>query len=245
MTDMTSIALSARRLLAAAAIALAGLALLGGPAHASTRTTTWYTLNVAAPSSSSPGLFLTTGPNGTIALERYVSGAPHEQWTPVYPEWPGAPTVTGHGPLEGFSECFTHWGCPFHGHGGGVRKFVNRLNGQCLTFRAGPDKSTIARLNRCTGYAPRVTDQTFEWLFSDAEMTPTVPRYETAIAQMRNGRPTCLTVPSNSRGVRLSASRCTPEAGWRQEFRFLEVDQETCEIGVTTNICGLPSWWRA
>lgn len=240
---------SPRRLAAALALAAATLLLLcGGAAHASTRTTTWYTLNVQAPTASSPGLFLSTGPHGTIRLDRYVSGAPHEQWTPIYPEWPGAPTVTGHGPLDGFSSCFGHWHCPFQGHAGSPRKFVNRLSGQCLTFLNGANHTYRALLTRCTGYAPRVTDQTFEWSFADVDTRPTAPRYETAIAQTRNGGSRCLSVTGrqNVVGATLTAASCSTASNpWYDRFRFLEVDQETCEIGVTTNICGLPRGWRA
>ncbi len=50
-----------------------------------------------------------------------------------------------------------------------------------------------------------------------------------------------MVTPKPGRTARGVGSRCdTRETATHQRFRFLRVAQVTCDIGVTTNICGLP-----
>lgn len=215
------------------------------PAHAETRTTSWYTIDVPA-GVSDRGLFLTTGADDGVELGRYVPGAPHTQWTPVYQQWPGSIPVTGHAPLEGITGC-SFGGCPFTGTGGTPRKFVNRLTGRCLTFLPTADgKGTTVQLRRCQASGQRQRDQLVGWGFNDGEVggPSGMPRFFTHLAHQRADRQTrCLamTTTKTGRTARGVGSRCDTRASApHQRFRFLRVAQVTCDIGVTTNLCGLP-----
>lgn len=220
-------------------------ALAATPAHAETRTTNWYTIDVPA-GVSDRGAFLTTDTDDGVSLDRYFPGAPHSQWTPVYQQWPGSIPVTGHGPLEGITGC-TFSGCPFTGAGGTPRKFVNRLTGRCLTFLPTADgRGTTVELRGCTASGRRQKDQLIDWFYTDAEVSgPSgIPQLYTPLAHQRADRQVrCLSMfrPKNRRTVRGIGSRCVQgSTAIHQRFRFLRVAQVTCDIGVTTNICGLP-----
>lgn len=243
---MTSTMTRSRRviLLAAALLTLVGGAARAADAGAATRTTTWFTLNVSPPTAKAAGLYLSAGPNSTISLQKYVSGAPHEQWAVVTPEWPGFAPVTGHGPTEGFLDCVGQWRCDFHGHAGAPPiKLVNRLDGRCVTVA----DATHFLLSRCTGMGPVAPKQTLAWdaLASDS----TLQGLTTSFRNTRAGLTRCMAVAGlhNTVGTLIGGARCAGrgEALWAQGFRLLEAASVTCDIGVTNNICGLPSWWHS
>jgi hypothetical protein len=231
-------------LLVAAAVCLLAGALGSPTVHAATRTTTWFTLNVSPPSTKAAGLYLSAGPNSTVSLQRYVSGAPHEQWAVVPPEWPGFSPVTGHGPAEGFLDCVGKSACDFHGQAGAPPvKLVNRLNGTCLTFAT----PTQVLLSRCKGSGPVAPKQTLAWDALGGDST--LQALTTTFRNSQSGPTRCLVASRlhNTVGTLLGAARCAGrgEPRWAQGFRLLEAGSATCDIGVTNNICGLPSWWRA
>jgi hypothetical protein len=235
-----------RRILILAVLAVSAFAGLTSVAGAATKTTTWSTINVASPSAGEAGLFLSTGPGDRVVLERYVSGAPHQQWTPVYPQWPGAPVTTGDSPFSGFLACFKNFRCPFSVTIATPRKFVNRLTGRCLTLD-NEGGTVLATIERCRWQGSAMREQVIEWGFSDYETRTGTPRTETPLVRSRKGGAGCLTVegPANTRMTGLRVLPCTSPSAWFQRFRFLQVASVTCTPGTAFGICGLPAGWRA
>jgi hypothetical protein len=238
-----------RRILLLALLAMGLLAGLTSAAQA--KTTTWSTINVAAPGAGEAGLFLSTGPGDRVVLERYVSGAPHQQWTPVYPQWPGAPVTTSDSPLDGlggFLACIKHLACPFSvSISNPPRKFVNRLTGRCLTLD-NEGGTVLATIERCRWQGSAMKEQVIEWAFPDAQTRGGVaPRTETALVRSRKSGFGCLTVegPANTRMTGLRVLPCTSPSPWHQRFRFLQVASVTCTPGTAFGICGLPAGWKA
>jgi hypothetical protein len=90
------------------------------------------------PSDATLALFLTNTSEG-VKLEEYRSDDPTQQWTPTQTDYPRAPRVVeGENFLTRLFDCVGDWGCPFHGESpAGLRKFVNRASGACLTKSAG------------------------------------------------------------------------------------------------------------
>jgi hypothetical protein len=236
---------STARLLIAALASAAALLAVSPAAHAATKTTTWYTINVAAPSADQSGLFLGTGPNDTVTLQRYVSGAPQQQWAPVYAEWPGAPRTTSNSPFAELWTCLRNLYCPFSTSTAPTspRKFVNRLSGRCLTLD-NVGGAVRAALARCRWQGSNLREQVVEGVFGDARAI--LPRSETELVRTRNGRAGCLTVDSigNVQNAGLGVVRCASPSPWQQRFRSLQVASSTCTPGRAYGICGLPSGWR-
>ena len=185
------------------------------------------------------------------------------QWTPVIPDYPATPDVTGSGPITDFLsvvyDAFTcrqtagtginpTGGCSFSGHASPPPlKFVNRGSGRCLSVynwtRNGQGTTLVA--SRCRRNQPRQT-----W-----QMTYPFPITNDAgsygdFSQKRTQNPGvrfCADVgKGNARdhrravGGRLQMWSCTPtNLHGNQEFRFLRVGESTCETRFPAEVCGL------
>ncbi len=239
--------------LLAACVAAAALGGLAGSASAANTTTTWYSIDQQPASASSPAQFLTATSTGQVTLDRYKSGEPRQQWTPVYPEWPASPRVTSNHPLADFFEtvadCVVNWGCPFSGSAGGSysgypRKFVNRMYAACVALVPTGSVTTRVSVERCSLGSSVVKRQLLSWGFSNHEVKNGVPRRYTGLFGMRGGtQGRCLDAAggSNAPGTNAAALACGTVQGqdWRQQFRFLQSGSATCKRNYPGTLCGL------
>jgi hypothetical protein len=247
----------AKRTVTRSAVVLAvivfAMSVLGGAsaAHAVTVTTSYYTINVAAPTPSSSVLFLAPRDGYSVTLNRYISGDLSAHWTPRNPEYPFSSPVTGTSPLSEFGSgilgCLRQLflkleGCPFHGHAGGPPvKLVNQVSGKCLTtghpWRGNGTK--VHQLPCVPGKRPGFSDQL--WTLARGQGGNVIPAGETAIVQTQDSFSRCLdaTDRRNVIGTPMQAWSCQSTNPWNQRFRFLGVEQDTCQVVVPNDPCGL------
>jgi hypothetical protein len=230
------------------AFTICAVPLLGAAsADARSRTTAYYTINVAAPTPASSGLFLGTQDGVSrraVTLRRYRSGDQTIQWTPVYPEWPASPRITGTSPLDGLASCIglVPNKCKFTGAAGRPPlKFVNRASGMCLTLGPPHRKGTTVVQSRCADPGNGLAVQTWE-LREDPRGT-LIPTGLTQVSRGVGKRALCLDVTGfrNVINTRLQGWACQPikPKSWNQRFRFLPVAEASCEVGITNFICGI------
>ncbi len=223
------------RFLLVVAVALLGMAT---GAQAYQQTTRWLTISIKPPDDNTPPLFLTNTTAG-VKLDRYHSGDPTQQWAAVQTDYPTAPRVTGHGPLDGLLNC-TFSGCPFQGHGGDVRKFVNRASGACLAFTA-IDKHKLTHVEPCSANDDAVARQAWQWTFAADEVHQGVPPADlyTRLASLFQGSPKCMASTAKQAsallGSELQASAC--DGQWYQQFNFLLAAELACTTQWDYNIC--------
>jgi hypothetical protein len=201
-----------------------------GVADARTRTTRYYTINVAKRTPSSSALFLGLGtvynPRRTVRLTPYTPGRLDLQWTPApNPEWPAFDTVRGGwvGPLD-----FPH------GSLSSTLKFVNRANGGCLTIGSRYLNGSAVVESTCSTTGSGVTNEM--WVLPGGLGTD-----EIAFKQGTAAQPKCLDVKDfqDVANASLQSWACQPSRPWNQRFRPALVASVTCDIGVTNRLCGL------
>ena len=205
-----------------------------GIADARTRTTRYYTINVAPRTPSSSALFLGLGttynPRRTVRLTPYTPGRLDLQWTPApNEEWPAFDTVQG------------HWSPPIdfpHGSLSSSRlKFVNRANGGCLTIGSRYLNGSAVVESGCSTTGGGVTNEM--WLLPVSALGTRTT--EIPFKQGTSAHPKCLDVKDfqDVANASLQGWACQPSGPWNQRFRLALVGVVTCEIGVTNNLCGL------
>lgn len=215
-----------------------------GRADASMRTTQWYTINTAEPPTGSLGSahnYRFLGVNGVreradVEVQTYRSVA-LQHWTLVYPTWPGASQVTG-----GIGGGCGLSGCPFSDPIPGVTPFpfklVNRGSGFCLTALPGNGARVVQET--CAGGGVLMNRQIW-YLVDPADEPPDSdgkhPAYH-HIDQRAMKPHRCLNYPQSSPPAQALSTWNVCGVAWFQSFRFLRVDAATCEIGVSTWICG-------
>ncbi len=235
----------------AACVVAAALGGSAGSASAASTTTKWYSINQQPAGASSPQQFLTATSTGQVTLTSYQSGEWRQQWRPVYPEWPMSPTITSNSPLKDFfstiADCVVNLGCPFTGRAGGQpRKYVNRMYARCMSFKPTGSVTTKVVIESCGGSGMVLKRQVFSWQFSESEVAARgIPQDYTPIHGMRGGSESrCLdsTGGSNAPGTNAAALACGGSAAsqpWRQQFRFLNSDSQTCKQFYPGTLCGL------
>lgn len=253
LTITSGLSRRARVVLAATAFA-ATLGMASGAQAAQTHTK-YFSIDVAPQTTSSPALFVTATSTGQIQLKRYASGEWRQQWTPVYPEWPTSPTVTGSSPVfeaigdffETFADCVVERGCPFSAPGplrGSPRKFVNRMYAMCMTFTPTGSVTTKVSITKCKADGTAMQGQVFVWKFTDKQTAKRqIPREYTPIFGHRGDQGRCLDIAGGSAvdGTNAAALPCdyAPANAWRQSFRFLETADITCKQYYPGTLCGL------
>jgi hypothetical protein len=268
--------MSTRRLLTAAlAVGTASWLLAAGTAQAAT-TTQWFTIDVRPPTPASPDLFLGVHArfdDSPVELKHYESETPPVpgqysswadiQWTPVIPDYPATPDVTGSGPLTDVlsiiyagltcrqtsgSGLNPSGGCGFNGNvSPPPLKFVNRGSGRCLSVynwtRNGQGTTVVA--SRCRRNQPRQTwavKYPFPVTINDGSYGD--------LSQKRPQNPGvrfCTDVGKGNAhdhrravGDRLQVWSCTPtNLHGNQEFRLLRVGEATCTTQYPAQVCGL------
>lgn len=261
------------------AVAVAVMSLVGAAGAQASTTTQWFTIDVRPPTAASPDLFLAVHSrfdDSPIELTHYQSETPpvpgkysswaDQQWTPVLPDYPATPDVTGSGAitdvLSGIYDAFT---CrpssdpseanplPSCGFNRSllppVLKFVNRGSGRCLSVfnwtRKGQGSTVVA--SRCRRSQPRQI-----WKLSEltaVRLNDPAGNYGD-LSQKRNQSPGvrfCVDVGKGNahdhrraQGDRLQVWSCTSgHLHGNQEFRFLHVGEATCETQHAADVCGL------
>ncbi|MEA2191034.1 MAG: hypothetical protein QOI73_1155 [Solirubrobacteraceae bacterium] len=248
---MPSRALTCRIVGAVCAVTILAAGAIGAsPASATDMTTTtYYTLNVDQRLPSSPMYFLGTSARDhrskpSIFLERYRSGAETQQWTPVYPDWPRSPQVTGDAPFL-FCNPFSASdgiGCGFQGHADTAPvKFVNRFTGKCMTavpVNADGTYSRGTRLVLSTCSADNVPRERQSWK-ARVGADPYTPLSNRSVPSGKR----CLDATNfqSTPGKTIVTVRCLSPEPWNQRFRLLEVDKLTCRAYYPGTRCGLRS----
>jgi hypothetical protein len=223
----------ARHVVLGAVLGLLVIAGGAGVAGARTRTTRYYTINVAPRTPSSSALFLGLGttfnPRRFVRLTPYTPGRLDLQWTPApNEEWPAFDTVRG------------GWVPPLdfpHGSLSSRHKFVNRANGSCLTIGSRYVNGSAVVESPCSTTGSGVTNEM--WLLPvDVLGTRTD---EIPFKQGTSAQPKCLDVKDfqDVANASLQGWACQSSGPWNQRFRLALVGVVTCEIGVTNNLCGL------
>ena len=214
---------------------------LAPPAAAQAQKTKWFSIDIQPATDSTPTLYLTSTSEG-LKLDRYRSGDPTQQWTATQIDYPWAPRVEGHGPLEGITNCTWH-GCPFKGHSGGLYKYVNRASGACLAFAL---VGSVGRavLQRCSGADNDIPAQTWMWMWGDGNLINGAPprgEFSPLVSRFRNQNQ-CLSSSARQRPGKPSALQpdiCDDRGGppWFQRFRFLETAELTCTVHWFWDLC--------
>lgn len=221
-----------------AVVALLSLA-VSNATSAVEKTTRWYTIDIEPPDAATPPLFLTSTGQG-IKLERYRSGDPTQHWTYVHLYYPTAPPVVGTWPGEDFVQCRA--GCPFQGHGEGLRKYVNRASGACLGFQQTNGQAVVVP---CSSQDAEIAKQVWFWEFGDTSVgLYGPPRDYTNLMAVYQQQGRCLeasppTTPLVA-GTGLHAAECRPvgsTASWYQRYRFLEAASITCKRDFDWQLC--------
>jgi hypothetical protein len=237
---------TARGILLLAVTAAACLAAVPA-AHASVKTTIWSSMDLGRATPASPSLFLGAGPNGTVTQQTYRSGDPAQQWSPVYPGWPGSPTTTADdGFLQVLWGCIRNGGCPFSAQLGSVRTWVNRATGRCITVAPSADPARTLRLRPCR-WQGAISQQILHWWFPEGTTPNAIPRdSRTLVSGFFADRMRCITARDHvaAAGVAVVAEECDAAQPSYQSVRFLQSGSVTCDVGVTYRICGLPAGWK-
>jgi hypothetical protein len=269
------------RLFVAAVSAATAICLAGAAGAQATTTTPWYTIDVRPGSAASPHFFLAVHSrfdDSPIELTHYLSeSAPapgqysawaDQQWTPVIPDYPATPDVTGGSAISDFlSEMYDAFTCRtvaasqtnpaatcgFHGRNYSPPvKFVNRGSGRCLSVfnwtRNGQGTTVVA--SRCRRNQSRQT-----WRFSypypvtNHGVSNAAEDYGD-FSQTRSQNPGvrfCIDVGKGNahdhrraKGDHLQMWQCTSRfLHGNQEFRFLQVSEATCTTRLAQGVCGL------
>jgi hypothetical protein len=210
------------RLLAIAGAALLPVVATAAPAHAAQRTTSYYTIDVRPAYEGGMALFLGATAGDNVRTARYASGDHKLQWTPIYPEWPNSPTVTG----SAGQGCT--YACDFQGHATAPVKLVNRATGTCLTLVNRAGRGSRAVVARCgTSRAP-MSGQTFQ-IIDNAAYSGILSRPGT----------TCLDFAFIQYGVGTAIGSSPCKDTWSQYYRRLGVDKVSCRPAAINDLCGI------
>jgi hypothetical protein len=241
-----------RRLVSGLGALLVATLVSASAAHASNRTTTYFTITAARPTPSSPSLFL--GAPGApqfggsvrqapVRLATYAPGNQSLHWTfAPYPEWPGPPVVTGGYAGVEWPFAFTHGSLPTATIHRTNLRLVHRATGLCLTVLA-PSNGTGVIVYPCARSGSVRTNQL--WNGDVTRETRFGPEYGT-FWQLKAGVKRCVDVTDfrNVVGTALQSWACQPStpstqtyrSPWNQYFHLARVAQVTC----TDNyVCGL------
>lgn len=214
---------------------------LSEPALAVEKTTKWFTIDVMPANNGVPPLFLTSTGQG-VKLDRYRSGDPTQHWTYVHLYYPTSPPVTGTWPGGDFVKC-NFGGCPFQGNGEGLRKYVNRASGACMSFRADNTSGQLVTVP-CSQQDAQIAKQVWWWTFGDTSVAlygP--PREYTQLQGIFRGQAQCVQAASQTpplpAGVALVPGACGQIGGepWYQRYRFLEAASVTCKRDFDWQLC--------
>ena len=250
----TAVALSVSACIAAAIAPAAGARVIE---------TEFFTINVKKASASSPSLFVGASNSrlGTpLTMQTYQPGNRFQQWTPVWPEYPGPGLITGGSSLPGaigdfFRDCFVFpWplpvGCKFSGSPGTPptypAKFVNRGSGLCIAlpysdpaWRPPANGNGVPVLQgRCVN-APATAKRSQTW---STRRIAAANRTESTLSQNHFGANRCLDVKDfrQAAGTPLQIWACHGGVNWNQQYRFLAVARSRCDVGLSNKVCGVP-----
>jgi hypothetical protein len=226
--------------IALGAVLGATLIAVSSAAASTTRTTRYFTISPGRATPSSPARFLRPGFGPVVTLASYTPGDLSLQWT-LAPnrEWPASATETG---SQGWFYEFEHGRVP-----GRIpaAKFINRARGTCLMLRWHGNGSRVTAA-RCDRAGTALSGQI--WAGDPVQGAGTYRYFWQRKANLKR----CLDVTDfrDAIGTPLQGWSCQPSghpdgvsvrpSPWNQRFHLAPVAQATCEIIISSHICGLP-----